>query len=86
MLDAGLPWLPVVAAEQCSDVYFFLGTRALKVAVFRLEVGLGLLLALGVLLLLQLLTDRSSEDDNNFPKSTTSDSPSEVSLALIGST
>lgn len=36
-------------------MYFFLGTRALKVAVFRLEAGFGLLLALGVLLLLQLL-------------------------------
>lgn len=51
--SGGLPWLPVV--EQCSEVYFFFGTRALKVAVFRLEAGFGLLLALGVLLLLQLL-------------------------------
>lgn len=46
--------MPVVE-EQCSEVYFFLGTRALKVAVFLLEAGLGLLLELGVLLLLQLL-------------------------------
>lgn len=55
VLDAGLLWLPAVLDEQCSEVYFFLGTRALKVAVFRLEAGFGLLLALGVLLLLQLL-------------------------------
>lgn len=95
MLDAGLLWFP---KEQCSDVYFFLGTRALKVAVFRLEVGLGLLLALGVLLLLQLLAplslwlpllrsdlpDLSSED--NFPESSASDSPSAGCLARIGST
>lgn len=51
--SGALPWLPIV--EQCSEVYFFFGTRALKVAVFRLEAGFGLLLALGVLLLLQLL-------------------------------
>lgn len=54
MLEDGLLWLPVVD-EQCSEVYFFLGTRALKVAVLRLDAGFGLLLALGVLLLLQLL-------------------------------
>ena len=42
----GLP----TAMAQCSEVYFFLGTRALKVAVLRLEAGLGLLLALAVLL------------------------------------
>lgn len=86
MLDEGLLWLSVVD-EQCSDVYFFLGTRALKVAVFRLEAGFGLLLALGVLLLLQLLPpmsfwllpltddlpDLSSEDLKNFPESITSD-------------
>lgn len=77
-------WLPVVD-EQCSEVYFFLGTRALKVAVFRLDAGFGLLLALGVLLLLQLLPplsllpltaglpDLSSEDANNFPESIASD-------------
>lgn len=81
MLEEGLLWLPVVE-EQCSEVYFFLGTRALKVAVFRLEAGFGLLLVLGVLLLLQLLPplslwllttdlpDLSSVDVNN------SDSPS----------
>lgn len=40
--------------EQCSEVYFFFGTRALNVAVFRLDAWFGLL-ALGVLLLLQLL-------------------------------
>lgn len=109
MLEEGLLWLPVVD-EQCSEVYFFLGTRALKVAVFRLEAGFGLLLALGVLLLLQLLPplsllpltadlpDLSSEDVNNFPESTVSDtvvsdspslwrpSASEASRALIGST
>lgn len=87
MLDAGWLWLPAVVDEQCSDVYFFLGTRALKVAVLRLEAGFGLLLALGVLLLLQLLPllslwlpplrtdlpDLSSEDVNNFPESITSD-------------
>ena len=87
MLDAGWLWLPAILDEQCSDVYFFLGTRALKVAVLRLEAGLGLLLALGVLLLLQLLPllslwlpplntdlpDLSSEDVNNFPESITSD-------------
>lgn len=81
VLEEGLLWLPVVE-EQCSEVYFFLGTRALKVAVFRLEAGFGLLLVLGVLLLLQLLPplslwllttdlpDLSSVDVNN------SDSPS----------
>lgn len=87
MLDAGWLWLPAVLDEQCSDVYFFLGTRALKVAVLRLEAGFGLLLALGVLLLLQLLPllslwlppinpdlpDLSSEDVSNFPESITSD-------------
>lgn len=86
MLEEGLLWLPVVD-EQCSEVYFFLGTRALKVAVFRLDAGFGLLLALGVLLLLQLLPplslwlppltadlpDRSSEDVEYFPESITSD-------------
>ena len=45
MLDAGWLWLPALVDEQCSDVYFFLGTRALKVAVLRLEAGFGLLLA-----------------------------------------
>lgn len=55
MLEAGLLWLPAVLDKQCSEVYFFLGTRALKVAVLRLAAGFGLLLALGVLLLLQLL-------------------------------
>lgn len=83
VLEERMPWLPVVE-EQCSEVYFFLGTRALKVAVFRLEAGFGLLLVLGVLLLLQLLPplslwllpltadlpDLSSVDVNN------SDSPS----------
>lgn len=83
MLEAGLLWLPAVVDKQCSEVYFFLGTRALKVAVFRLEAGFGLLLALGVLLLLQLLPplslwlppltadlpDLSSEGVNNFPES-----------------
>lgn len=59
MLEAGLLWLLEVADKQCSEVYFFLGTRALKVAVFRLEAGFGLLLALGVLLLLQLLAPLS---------------------------
>lgn len=88
MLGEGLLWLPA-ADEQCSEVYFFLGTRALKVAVFRLEAGFGLLLALGVLLLLQLLPplslwllpltadlpDLSSEDVNILPESrVTSDS------------
>lgn len=87
MLEAGLLWLLVVVDEQCSEVYFFLGTRALKVAVLRLEAGFGLLLALGVLLLLQLLPplslwlplltadlpDLSSRDDNNFPESITRD-------------
>lgn len=86
MLGEGLLWLPVVD-EQCSEVYFFLGTRALNVAVLRLEAGFGLLLALGVLLLLQLLPplslpllpvaadlpDLSSEDVNNFPESITSE-------------
>lgn len=86
VLEEGLLWLPV-ADKQCSEVYFFLGTRALKVAVFRLEAGFGLLLALGVLLLLQLLPplslwllpltadlpDLSSEDVRNFPESITSD-------------
>lgn len=85
-LEERLLWLPVVD-EQCSEVYFFFGTRALKVAVFRLEAGFGLLLALGVLLLLQLLPplslwllpltanlpDLSSEDANSFPESITSD-------------
>lgn len=55
VLGLGLLWLPAVVDEQCSEVYFFFGTRALKVAVFLLEAGFGLLLALGVLLLLQLL-------------------------------
>lgn len=82
MLEERLLWLPV-ADKQCSEVYFFLGMRALKVAVFRLEVGFGLLLALGVLLLLQLLPalsmltadlpDLSSEDVKIFPESITSD-------------
>ena len=87
MLEAGLLWLPAVVDKQCSEVYFFFGTRALKVAVFRLEAGLGLLLALGVLLLLQLLPplslwlppltanlpDLSSEGVINFAESITSD-------------
>lgn len=83
MLEDGLLWLPVVD-EQCSEVYFFLGTRALKVAVLRLDAGFGLLLALGVLLLLQLLPplslpptadlpDRSSDDASSFPESMASD-------------
>lgn len=85
MLEEGLLWFPV-ADEQCSEVYFFLGTRALKATVFRLVVGFGLLLALGVLLLLQLLPplslwllpltadlpDLSSEDVEYFPESITS--------------
>lgn len=88
MQEAGLPWLPAVVDEQCSDVYFFFGTRALKVAVFRLAAGFGLLLALGVLLLLELLPplsqwllplttslpNLSSEDDNIFPESITIES------------
>lgn len=86
VLEEGLLWLPVVE-EQSSEVYFFLGTRALNVAVFRLDAGFGLLLALGVLLLLQLLPplslwllpltadlpDLSSEDVNSFPESITGD-------------
>lgn len=54
----GLPWFPAPVVEtpedeeQCSEVYFFLGTRALKVAVLRLAEGLGLLLVLATLLLL----------------------------------
>lgn len=86
VLEEGLLWLPVVD-KQCSEVYFFLGTRALKVAVFRLEAGFGLLLAFGVLLLLQLLPplslwllpltadlpDLSSEDVDIFPESIISD-------------
>ncbi|TNN50777.1 hypothetical protein EYF80_038989 [Liparis tanakae] len=86
VLEEALLWLPI-ADKQCSEVYFFLGTRALKVAVLRLEAGFGLLLALGVLLLLQLLPpplspwlltlaadlpDLSSEDVTNFPESITS--------------
>lgn len=54
-----LPWLPAPTddededeEEQCSEVYFFLGTRALKVAVLRLAEGLGLLLELAALPLL----------------------------------
>lgn len=105
VLDAGLLWLPAVLDAQCSEVYFFLGTRALKVAVLRLEAGFGLLLALGVLLLLQLLPllsqwllpppllaadlpDLSSEDDDSFPITVASDSPSpsEESRALAAST
>lgn len=88
MQEAGLLWLPAVVDEQCSDVYFFLGTRALKVAVFRLAAGFGLLLALGVLLLLELLPplsqwllplaagrpNLSSEVDSSFPESITIDS------------
>lgn len=55
-----MPWYPwllaaAAAAAQCSEVYFFLGTRALKVAVFRLDEGLGLLAALAALLLLSVL-------------------------------
>lgn len=85
MLEAGLLWLPAAVDKQCSEVYFFLGTRALKVAVFRLEAGFGLLLALGVLLLLLLLPPLSlwlalptadlptlsSTDVANFPESIT---------------
>jgi len=86
VLEEALLWLPV-ADKQCSEVYFFLGTRDLKVAVLRLEAGFGLLLVLGVLLLLQLLPpplspwqltltaglpDLSSEDVTNFPESITS--------------
>lgn len=96
MQDAGLLWLPAAADEQCSEVYFFLGTRALKVAVFRLEAGFGLLLALGVLLLLQLLPplsqwlplltadlpDLSSEDDISFPESITIDTVASDSPSL----
>lgn len=90
MLEDGLLWLPVVD-EQCSEVYFFLGTRALKVAVLRLDAGFGLLLALGVLLLLQLLPplslppltadlpDLSSEDANSFPESIASDASDSAS-------
>lgn len=92
--DAGLLWLPAVVDEQCSEVYFFLGTRALKVAVLRLEAGFGLLLALGVLLLLQLLPplsqwllqltadlpDLSSED--SFPGSITIDTVASDSTSL----
>lgn len=88
-----LLWLPV-ADKQCSEVYFFLGTRALKVAVLRLEAGFGLLLALGVLLLLQLLpplslwllpltadlNDLSSEDVKNFPESIAADASDSPSL------
>lgn len=95
MLEEGLLWLPVVD-KQCSEVYFFLGTRALNVAVLRLEAGFGLLLALGVLLLLQLLPplslwllplradlpDLSSEDGNNFPESITSDTVDSCSTSL----
>lgn len=95
MLEEGVLWLPVVD-EQCSEVYFFLGTRALKVAVLRLEAGFGLLLALGVLLLLQLLPplslwllpltadlpDLSSEDVNNFPESIASDTVASDSPSL----
>lgn len=91
-LEEGLLWFPV--DEQCSEVYFFLGTRALNVAVLRLEAGFGLLLALGVLLLLQLLPplslwllpltadlpDLSSEDVNSFPESITSDTSDSPSL------
>lgn len=86
VLEAGLLFPD---EEQCSDVYFFFGTRALNVAVFRLDAWFGLLLALGVLLLLQLLPplslwlppltaerpEMSSEEVNNFPEST-SDRPS----------
>lgn len=94
MLVEGLLWLPVIDDEQCSEVYFFLGTRALKVAVFRLEAGFGLLLALGVLLLLQLLPplslwlltadlpDLSSGDVNIFPESITSDTVASESPSL----
>lgn len=93
--DAGLLWLPAAVDEQCSEVYFFLGTRALKVAVLRLEAGFGLLLALGVLLLLQLLPPLSqwlppltadlpdlSSDVNNFPESSTIDTVASVSASL----
>lgn len=83
VLDAGLLFPD---EEQCSDVYFFFGTRALNVAVFRLDAWFGLLFALGVLLLLQLLSlwlppltaerpEMSSEEVSNFPEST-SDNPS----------
>lgn len=84
MLEAGLLWLPAAVDEQCSEVYFFLGTRALKVAVLRLEAGLGLLLALGVLLLLLVLpllslwfppltADLPGLSSKDFPQSITSD-------------
>lgn len=86
MEDAGLLWLPAAADEQCSDVYFFLGTRALKVAVLRLEAGLGLLLALGVLLLLQLLSPLvGSFPESIADASDSGPSPSEVSRPLAGS-
>lgn len=59
--------------EQCSEVYFFLGTRALKVAVLRLAEGFGLLLELIALPLLsddrQLLGRSSVNDAPIFPKS-----------------
>lgn len=93
MQEAELLWLPETVDEQCSEVYFFLGTRALKVAVFRLGAGLGLLLALGVLLLLQLLSPLPPLV-SSFPESITADavvsdeppSASEVSRTLMGST
>lgn len=81
MLDeeGGLLCPPVVDA-QCSEVYFFLGTRALKVAVLRLEAGLGLLLALGVELLQLLpplsLWPRPLSSEDSFPGSDASDRPS----------
>ena len=93
MQEAPLLWLLAEDEEQCSEVYFFLGTRALKVAVFLLAAGLGLLLALGVLLLLQLLlllpplslgrADLSSADAETVASD--SASPSEPSRALAGS-
>lgn len=76
----GFPWLAAAAAAaaQCSEVYFFLGTRALKVAVLRFDEGLGLLAALAVLLLLSVLWALS---DLTLPGRESSDFPGREAAA-----
>lgn len=87
----GLPWLPAATPtndedddeEQCSEVYFFLGTRALKVAVLRLAEGLGLLLELAALPLLSddlQLLGRSS-DTTSTPPPALPPSPSRLRIS-----
>lgn len=75
--------------EQCSEVYFFLGTRALKVAVLRLAEGFGLLLELAALLLLsddrQLLGRSSAAAAAVVAVTTTVDFPESTSRERLSS-